>query len=99
MPAVHFQTNRYKQDAATGAKQAMDRLTSEATAFARANRFTEASNLYVPGKRKGTTPEQAVASALENNPEIYGQYRARHNAKALIAQLQGAGVSVQFAGE
>jgi hypothetical protein len=76
------------------AYQQLERLQTEATAFSRSNRRVEANNLYVEGKRAGTTPEQAFASALEANPEVYAEYRDRHNATALIAQLQKAGVRI-----
>ena len=78
-------------------KLSMDRLESEARAFAKTNRNIPTSCLYGNGVRKGTTEQQAIAAALEDNPEVYASYRERHNAGALIAQLQRAGVSLQFA--
>jgi hypothetical protein len=72
----------------------LDRLQSEATAFVRSNGRSETRNLYVPGTRKGTTPEQAFAAALEANPDTYGDFREQHNSRALVAQLQRAGVRI-----
>lgn len=80
----------------SGSKLTMERLQSEAIAFARSNGRTETGALYREGTRKGTTPEQAIAASLEANPEVYAAYRAKHNAGALIAQLQAAGAKIQF---
>lgn len=71
----------------------IEQIQSEATAFARAHRRAPANNLYVPGSRMGTTPEQAFASALEANPEAYSEFRGRHNAGVLIQQLRAAGIT------
>jgi hypothetical protein len=88
----------YKTDTdtnnAAGAKLNIDRLQAEATAFSLANRRSEASNLYVPGKRTGTTPEQAFCAALEANPDGYDDFRAKHNSAALVAQLKQAGYRI-----
>ena len=80
-----------------GTKVTVGRLQTEATAFARANSRTEANNLFFPGKRKGTTPEQAFAASLEANPEVYEQFREKHNAQALVQQLTKAGYKLQAA--
>lgn len=77
-----------------GNRLTLDQLQNQATAFARANRTTISPNLYFPGTRKGTTPEQAFAAALESNPEVYASYREQHNAKDLIARLRAAGVKL-----
>ena len=42
-----------------------------------------------------TTPEQVIAAALEANPEAYGEYREIHNAGALVATLQRAGIKIK----
>ena len=74
-----------------GATARMQDLETEATAFARQNKGTVVENLYVPGQSRGVTKEQAVARALEANPEVYEAYRARHNAADLVRRLQEAG--------
>jgi hypothetical protein len=81
-----------------GAKLSIDRLQSEATNFARSNGRATANNLYRPGTRTGTTPEQAFAAALESNPEVYAEARDKHNSAALVAQLQRAGYKLTLAG-
>lgn len=50
--------------------------------------------LYVPGTTAALTKEQAVARALEADPEVYAQYRAEHNARALVNTLRAAGVEI-----
>jgi len=55
----------------------MQDLEAEAASYAKQNRITK---------------EQAVAQALEANPEVYAAYRARHNAGPMIAQLEAAGI-------
>ena len=55
----------------------MQDLEVEAASYAKQNRITK---------------EQAVAQALEANPEVYAAYRARHNAGPMIAQLEAAGI-------
>jgi len=59
------------------AAAAMQNLEREAAVFARQNHITK---------------EQAVAQALEDNPEVYAAYRANHNAAPLVAQLEAAGI-------
>jgi signal peptide peptidase SppA len=69
----------------------MQDLEAEAATFARQNKGTLVDNLYVTGQSRGLTKEQATARALEANPEVYEAFRARHNAGALVRQLENAG--------
>lgn len=64
-----------------GAARIQD-LEAEAATFARQN--------------KGVTKEQAFAKMLEANPEVYAAYRTQHNAKALLASLEAAGIQLNF---
>ncbi len=50
--------------------------------------------MYVPGAAAALTKEQAIARALEADPEIYARYRAEHNARALVNTLRAAGVQI-----
>lgn len=72
----------------------MAQLETEARALARSNRGVETPCLYCDGTRRGTTPEQAFAAALESNPEAYEAYRNRHNANAILNSLAAAGVRI-----
>jgi hypothetical protein len=82
---------------------AMNQIQSEANAASKQNRGILTPKLYVQGHesadgmRRGTTPEQAFAAALEDNPDAYETYRQSHNAAGLIGQLERAGVKIQFA--
>lgn len=71
-------------------------LDAEAARDAAALKFRGASlpGLYVPGTTAALTKEQAVARALEADPEVYAQYRAEHNARMLVDTLQAAGVQI-----
>ncbi len=40
----------------------------------------------------GETKEQAFTRLLEMEPQVYGEYVARHNAGAMLATLERAGV-------
>ena len=53
------------------------------------------TNLYVPGESRQMTKEMATARALEADPELYGIYRAQHNAGPLVAALQSAGLGIR----
>ena len=44
------------------------------------------------------TKEQAFARLIEANPDVYAAYRTQHNAQALVAALQAAGVQLRKAG-
>lgn len=37
-------------------------------------------------KQRGMTPEQAVAAALEANPQLYAEHKAAHRARCFRAQ-------------
>jgi capsid assembly protease len=65
-------------DTTKGAAARIQDIEAEAVAYARQN--------------KGVTKEQAFAQMLEANPEAYASYRAQHNAKGLLGQLEAAGV-------
>lgn len=50
-------------------------------------------NLYVQnGGSTRLSEARAVAEALENDPEIYTQYKQAHNARPVLEQLRAAGV-------
>ena len=71
-------------------------LEAEAVRDAEALKFRGASlpGLYVPGTTATLTKEQAVARALEADPEVYARYRAEHNARALVNTLKAAGIQI-----
>ena len=71
-------------------------LEAEAARDAAALKFRGASlpGLYVPGTTAALTKEQAVARALEADPEVYEQYRAEHNARTLVNTLKAAGIQI-----
>ena len=71
-------------------------LEAEAVRDSQALKFRGASlpGLYVPGTTATLTKEQAVARALEADPEVYARYRAEHNARALVNTLKAAGVQI-----
>ena len=68
----------------------------EAARDAQALKFRGASlpALYVPGAVAAPTKEQAIARALETDPDAYARYRAEHNARALVNTLRAAGVEI-----
>lgn len=69
-------------------------LEAEAARDAAALKFHGASlpALYVPGATATLTKEQAVARALEADPEVYARYRVEHNARMVVNTLRAAGV-------
>ncbi len=71
-------------------------LEAEAVRDAQALKFRGASlpGLYVPGTNATLTKEQAVARALEADPEVYARYRAEHNARTVVNTLKAAGVQI-----
>jgi hypothetical protein len=71
-------------------------IEAEATRDAMALRFRGASlpGLYVPGAAAAPTKEQAIARALEGDPEVYARYRAEHNARVLVNTLRAAGIQI-----
>ncbi len=69
-------------------------LERQATARARGER-AQTPALYVQdGGNVPLTPERAVAEMLEVNPQIYAEYRKRHNAGAILHTLAAAGIRV-----
>jgi hypothetical protein len=50
--------------------------------------------LYVPGAAAAPTQEQAIARALEADPDVYARYRAEHNARVLVNTLRAAGIQI-----
>jgi hypothetical protein len=50
--------------------------------------------LYVPGAIAAPTKEQAIARALEADPELYARYRAEHDARTLVNTLRAAGIQI-----
>ncbi len=67
-------------------------LELEASAVARQARGQMTPNLYVEAGATKMTPERAYAQALEANPELYEQFRNRHNANDLVRRLEAAGI-------
>ncbi len=70
-------------------------LEAQAQSFARQNRGQVTPSLYVNGSAAKVTKERAYAAMLEEHPEAYSAFRAQHNAKALIATLEAAGVRLR----
>lgn len=81
------------------AQKTILQLEAEAITVARNHRMT--ANTVVPGLYVNTaqirrlTDQQAIARALEEDPAVYAAYRAQHNARALIATLEAAGVQLR----
>ena len=71
-------------------------IEAEATRDAQALKFRGASlpGLYVAGAATAPTKEQAIARALEADPEVYARYRAEHNARSLVNTLRAAGIQI-----
>ena len=88
--AMERSRQRTPQNTTTDAYTTLER---EAIAQARSTRG-ETRGIYHPDATTRVTPERSVAQALENDPEIYAEYRDRHNAAPLLAQLRAAGVRV-----
>jgi len=74
-------------------KMTIQQLEAQAAVFARQHFGEETLNVYGIGST-AMTPERAYAQALEAQPELYAQYRAAHNAGALVATLRKAGFQV-----
>ncbi len=70
-------------------------LEAQAAALARQNQSQITPGLYVSGSATKVTKERAYAQMLEEHPEAYAAFRAQHNAKALIATLEAAGVRLR----
>jgi hypothetical protein len=71
-------------------------IETEAMRDAQVLKFRGASlaALYVPGAVAAPTKEQAIARALETDPEVYARYRAEHNARVLVNTLRAAGIQI-----
>jgi hypothetical protein len=71
-------------------------IEAEATRDAMALKIRGASlpGLYVPGAATAPTKEQAIARALEADPDVYARYRAEHNARGLVNTLRAAGIQI-----
>jgi hypothetical protein len=71
-------------------------LEVEAARDAQVLKFRGANlpGLYVPGTTATLTKEQAVARALEADPDVYARYRAEHNARTLVNALRAAGIQI-----
>jgi len=67
-------------------------LEAQAVSFARQNRGTVTGGMYVSGTATKVTKERAYSQMLEEHPEAYAAFRAHHNAKALVATLEAAGI-------
>ena len=67
-------------------------VEAQAVAFARQNRGKVSAGLYVSGTDTKITKERSYALMLEEHPEAYVAFRAQHNAKALVATLEAAGI-------
>jgi len=67
-------------------------LEAQAVSFARQNRGTMTGGMYVSGTATKVTKERAYSQMLEEHPEAYAAFRAHHNAKALVATLEAAGI-------
>jgi hypothetical protein len=73
--------------------QAYQQLEREATSRARGQR-AQTPGIYVRDSVSRATPERVVADSLEADPDIYKDYRDRHNAQAILHTLQRAGVRI-----
>ena len=67
-------------------------VEAQAVAFARQNRGQVSTGLYVTGSDTKITKERSYALMLEEHPEAYAAFRSQHNAKALVATLEAAGI-------
>ena len=67
-------------------------LEAQAIALARQNRGQVNEPVYVAGSTAPASKERIFAAMLEAQPEAYAAFRAQHNAKVLVAQLEAAGV-------
>ena len=67
-------------------------VEAQAVAFARQNRGQVSTGLYVSGSDTKITKERSYALMLEEHPEAYAAFRSQHNAKALVATLEAAGI-------
>jgi hypothetical protein len=78
-----------------GQGAAIQKIEAEAAVMVRENSFKTTSGVYVPSERRGLTREQAFAAAMESRPELYADYRRQHNAAAIVAQLEAAGITIR----
>ena len=91
MAAVHINSNRFNQTTRSDAYAALE---TEAIARSRQARG-ETRGIYRPDNANvRLTPERAVAEALESDPSIYEEYRAKHNASAILNTLTAAGIRI-----
>ncbi len=67
-------------------------IEAQDTSYARQNRGQVTQGMYVNGVTTKVTKERAYAAMLEEHPEAYAAFRAQHNAKALVATLEAAGI-------
>ena len=63
-----------------------------AVALAAQHRGQLTTGIYVAGSDTKLTKERAFAQMLEAHPEVYAEFRDRHNAEPLLRQLTKAGV-------
>ena len=85
----HMISSHVNPNAGAGGVQ---ELEAQATSFARQNRGQATPGMYVYGTATRVTKERAYSAMLEEHPEAYAAFRAQHNAKALVATLEAAGV-------
>lgn len=88
----HMISSHVNPNAGSGGIQ---ELEAQAVSLTRQNRGQVTAGLYVSGTASKVTKERAYAQMLEEHPEAYAAFRAQHNAKALIATLEAAGVRLR----
>jgi signal peptide peptidase SppA len=88
----HMISSHVNPNAGSGGVQ---ELEAQATSFARQNRGQVTPGMYVNGTATRMTKERAYSAMLEEHPEAYAAFRAQHNAKALVATLEAAGIRLQ----
>ena len=77
----------------TQTQRPLQQIETEAAAFAARHRGQMTPAMYVDGGHQvRMTKERAYAAMLEDHPEAYEEFRNKHNAGAIIATLERAGV-------
>lgn len=85
----HMVDSKVNPNAGSGGVQEIE---AQAVSYARQNRGQATQGMYVNGVSTRVTKERAYAAMLEEHPEAYAAFRAQHNAKALVATLEAAGI-------
>lgn len=76
-------------------KKDMRDLEREALAVARQHRGEVTQGVYVADAAVRMTKERAFAQMLENDPQIYEEFRKRHNAAPIVRALESSGVRLR----